>query len=42
MLAGISLLDGMILAVLVEAVWLLAGLGGAALMQGGQKYVRGD
>lgn len=42
MLAGISLLDGIILAILVAPGWLAAGLGGAILMQGGQKYVRGD
>ncbi len=42
MLAGISLLDGIILTVAVAPLWLLAGLGGAILTQAGQKYVRGD
>ena len=42
MLAGISLLDGIMLAVLVQPPWLLAGIGGAVLMLAGQKYVRGD
>ena len=42
MLAGISLLDGLILAVLWNPSWLLAGVGGAVLMLAGQKYIRGD
>ena len=42
MLAGISLLDGIMLAVLVKPPWLLAGIGGAVMMLAGQKYVRGD
>jgi 4-hydroxybenzoate polyprenyltransferase len=42
MLAGISLLDGIILAVLVKPGWLLVGLAGAAVMREGQKVVRGD
>ena len=42
MLAGISLLDGFILAALGHPLWLLAGMGGALLMLAGQKIVRGD
>lgn len=42
MLAGISLLDGLILAVLVAPPWLLAGIGGAFLTRLGQRHVRGD
>lgn len=42
MLAGISLLDGIILTVVVNPIWLLVGFGGAILTQAGQKYVRGD
>lgn len=42
LLAGIPLLDGMILAVLVHPAWLLVGVGGALVMQCGQRIVRGD
>lgn len=42
MLAGISLLDGILLAFLVQPAWLVAGGGGALLMLAGQKYIRGD
>ena len=42
MLAGIALLDGLILALLVTPIWLLAGVGGAILIQEGQRCVRGD
>jgi len=42
MLAGIPLVDGMLLAVLVQPAWLVAGGGGALLMLAGQKYIRGD
>jgi len=42
MLAGISLLDGMMMAVLFSFPWLLAGVVGAALTWAGQRYVRGD
>lgn len=42
MLAGISLMDGIVLAVFGHTPWLLAGIGGALLMLAGQKYVRGD
>lgn len=42
MLAGICMLDGVMLAVMVQPGWLLAGIGGMLLMLAGQKYVRGD
>lgn len=42
MLAGIPLLDGIILTVFVHPSWILAGIGGAMLMLAGQKYFRGD
>jgi 4-hydroxybenzoate polyprenyltransferase len=42
MLAGIALLDGIMLAILVHPQWLFAGIGGAILMLAGQKLVRGD
>ncbi|RII31254.1 MAG: prenyltransferase [Geobacter sp.] len=42
MLAGIPLLDGIMLAFLVQPAWLVAGGGGALLMLAGQKYFRGD
>lgn len=42
LLAGIPLLDGMILAILVHPAWLLAGVAGALLMLGGQRVVSGD
>jgi 4-hydroxybenzoate polyprenyltransferase len=42
MLAGISLLDGILLASFVHPVWLLAGIGGGLLILSGQKFVRGD
>ena len=42
MLTEICLLDGIILAVLVQSLWLVVGIGGALLMLAGQKYVRGD
>lgn len=42
MLAGISLLDGVVLAILVSFPWLLAGAAGALLTWAGQRYVRGD
>jgi 4-hydroxybenzoate polyprenyltransferase len=42
MLAGIALLDGLILAVLVSLPWLLAGIAGALATWFGQRYVRGD
>lgn len=42
LLAGISLLDGIVLMLLVEPVWLLAGLGGFFLTLAGQRFVRGD
>ena len=42
MLAGISVLDGVVLAVVVTPVWLLAGICGATLTLVGQRFVRGD
>jgi 4-hydroxybenzoate polyprenyltransferase len=42
MLAGIPLLDGCILAIVMNPVWLLAGVGGAVLQLVGQRFVRGD
>lgn len=42
MLAGISLLDGLVLAVLASPLWLLAGLAGAAATRLLQTQVRGD
>ena len=42
MIAGISLLDGIVLAVVVSPAWLAAGLAGAVFTLLGQKYVRGD
>jgi len=42
MLAGISLLDGILMAVLVSFPWLLAGLAGSLLTWAGQRHVRGD
>lgn len=42
MLAAMPVLDGVVLAVLVDPVWLLAGFACAALTRAGQRYVRGD
>lgn len=42
MLAGISLLDGVLMAVFGSPAWLGAGLGGALLTHLGQKVVKGD
>jgi len=42
MLAGISLLDGILLASLAKPCWLVAGVGGFLLTVAGQRYVRGD
>jgi 4-hydroxybenzoate polyprenyltransferase len=42
LLAGISLLDGIILAILVHPLWVLAGIAGTVLTHLGQRYVRGD
>lgn len=42
MLAGISLLDGLLLATLIAWPWLLAGLTGMLLTLAGQRRVRGD
>jgi len=42
MIAGISLLDGIVLAAVASPAWLAAGLVGMVLTLLGQKYVRGD
>jgi 4-hydroxybenzoate polyprenyltransferase len=42
MLAGISLMDGVLMAVLVSPVWLAAGIAGTILTWYGQRFVRGD
>jgi len=42
LIAGISLLDGLLLALLVAPVWLLAGLGGMLLTRLAQQLVPGD
>lgn len=42
MIAGISLLDGIIMALFVSPLWLTAGIGGAVLTALGQRYVKGD
>jgi 4-hydroxybenzoate polyprenyltransferase len=42
MLAGISVLDGVVMAVAVSPVWLAVGISGAALTLAGQRFVRGD
>lgn len=42
MIACISLLDGIVLAILASPAWLVAGIGGAALTHAGQNYIRGD
>lgn len=42
LIAGIALVDGLLLAVLVSPPWLLAGVLGAWLTWLGQRYVRGD
>jgi len=42
MLAGISLVDGIVLAGLVDPVWFSAGAGGYCLTLAGQRLVRGD
>ena len=42
MIAGISILDGVVLAILVAPVWFLAGIGGALMTQVAQRFIRGD
>src|ERR1039457_2756767 len=42
MLAGISLLDGIIMAVLASPAWLFAGIAGFLLTCSGQRFVTGD
>jgi 4-hydroxybenzoate polyprenyltransferase len=42
MIAGISLIDGVAMALLASPLWIVAGIGGALLTHFGQRYVRGD
>ena len=42
MIAGISILDGIIMAVVVAPSWFAAGIGGAVLTLAGQRSIRGD
>jgi len=42
LLAAISLVDGLVIALLVSPVWLWAGVAGAAMTLLGQKLARGD
>lgn len=42
MIAGMSTLDGVILAAFVSPIWLIVGLGMTGLTRFGQQYVRGD
>jgi len=42
MLAGICLLDGILMAVIIDPLWLLTGFGGAIMMLAGQRFIRGD
>jgi 4-hydroxybenzoate polyprenyltransferase len=42
LIAGMSILDGLLLAVVIHPVWLSVGIGAACATRFGQKYVRGD
>lgn len=42
MIAGMATLDGVLLAVFVDPLWLVVGLGMTGLTRLGQRYVRGD
>jgi 4-hydroxybenzoate polyprenyltransferase len=42
MIAGMAVLDGIVLSLLVSPIWLIAGLTAAVLTHVGQRYVRGD
>jgi hypothetical protein len=42
MLASISFIDGIMMALFASPFWLLAGMGGAVFTHLGQRYVRGD
>lgn len=42
LIAGICLLDGLMLALVVNKSWIWAGIGGFVLTVAGQRYVRGD
>ncbi len=42
MIAGMAILDGIVLAVMVAPIWLALGIGMALFTRFGQRYVRGD
>jgi len=42
MIAGMSLIDGVIMAYFVSPAWIAAGIGGTLLTMFGQRYIRGD
>jgi hypothetical protein len=42
MIAGMAVVDGILLALVVAPVWLLVGIALAVLTRFGQRYVRGD
>ena len=42
MIAGMAVLDGLVLTALVSPLWLIAGFAAALLTHFGQRYVRGD
>lgn len=42
MIAGMAVVDGLLLAIVVAPVWLLAGIALGVLTRFGQRYVRGD
>ena len=42
MIAAMALVDGILLAIVVSPVWLLAGIALALMTRFGQRYVRGD
>lgn len=42
MIAGISVLDGVIMAIFASVYWLIGGLAGGTMTLAGQRYIRGD
>jgi hypothetical protein len=42
MIAGMSVVDGLVLTLAVSPLWLLAGIAAATLTHFGQRFVRGD
>lgn len=42
MIAGMAILDGVVLSAMISPLWLIAGLVAALLTHVGQRYVRGD